>query len=73
MIVCLCEGISDKEVRRCIVAGACSLRQIRKACGAGSGCGLCRPFLRQMIEIHGAIEKIKEPAISLANKGAKLG
>ena len=71
MIVCLCEGISDKEVRRCIDAGACTLRQIKKACGAGSGCGLCRPFLRQMIGIHGALEKIKQPAIEIAKKPAQ--
>lgn len=68
MIVCLCEGISDKKVRQCIHAGACTLRQIKEACGAGSGCGLCRPFLRQMIEIHSTLEKIKQPAIETVKK-----
>jgi bacterioferritin-associated ferredoxin len=41
MIVCLCEGISDKKLRECIRSGATSIDAVSRACGAGTGCGTC--------------------------------
>jgi bacterioferritin-associated ferredoxin len=48
MIVCVCEAVSDREVRATRDAGAQSLEAIAEATGAGAGCGCC----------HGTIAKI---------------
>lgn len=45
MIVCLCHGVNDKEVERCVAEGAQSLDEIGEACGAGTCCGCCQPLL----------------------------
>lgn len=59
MIVCLCEGVSDKEVRMAIAEGASTLKAIGSVCGAGTGCRLCRPYLRQMLQFEKVLAKAK--------------
>lgn len=41
MYVCLCFGVTEKQVHAQIEAGACSPRQIASACKAGTDCGGC--------------------------------
>lgn len=48
MIVCVCHGISDKNVRSLIDEGAATVRDISARCGAGTDCGACVRDLRQM-------------------------
>ena len=52
MIVCLCKGVSDREIRRHIKGGCDSRRSIAKATGAGSDCGQCACDLSSMLEEH---------------------
>jgi bacterioferritin-associated ferredoxin len=49
MIVCLCRGISDREIKLLIRGGARSLEDLRSSCGAGSGCGSCHSQLRTLL------------------------
>jgi len=49
MLVCLCRGISDREVREVVARGATTLREVGKACGAGIDCGSCRDLIRTLI------------------------
>lgn len=49
MVVCLCQGVSDKRVRACIAAGARTRQQVTAACGAGDGCGSCHRTIKTMI------------------------
>jgi bacterioferritin-associated ferredoxin len=49
MVVCLCQGVSDKSVQRAIDRGACSRRQVTEACGAGGVCGGCHSEIAEMI------------------------
>lgn len=42
MLVCLCSGTSDTQIRAAVRAGAANRRQVARACpGAGQGCGSC--------------------------------
>lgn len=50
MIVCHCLGVSDREVRRCVRAGADTPGRIARACGAASACGGCRLAVREVLE-----------------------
>jgi bacterioferritin-associated ferredoxin len=50
MIVCLCHVVTDRAVRASIDGGARTVVEVERACGAGAGCGMCRPALAQMIE-----------------------
>ncbi len=48
MIVCLCKGISDRRLREEARRGHRTVAQVRRSCGACTGCGAC---VRQVAEI----------------------
>jgi bacterioferritin-associated ferredoxin len=50
MIVCLCEGVSDRKVRRAIERGARSIDDVTAACRAGAGCGGCHRTIADMLD-----------------------
>ncbi len=52
MLVCHCHAVNDRMIRQCVSDGARSEHEVRKACGAGSGCGGCRPVIDRLIELH---------------------
>ena len=52
MVVCLCQGVSEKQVREAIVNGATSRKKVTRACGAGAGCGGCHESIREIIREH---------------------
>lgn len=50
MIVCLCRGLSERELRRMVAAGAQSTEAISAACGAGADCGACLSMLDRLVD-----------------------
>ena len=54
MIVCHCHRVSDRQIRKCAQEGARTVSEVGRACGAGAGCGGCRP---EISEILGASER----------------
>jgi bacterioferritin-associated ferredoxin len=68
MILCHCKGVSDKSVRRAIQCGASSVRDVSRACGAGTGCGGCRPLIQELIrtEQHGTSRPVSAAIGDLA-------
>lgn len=50
MIVCLCEGISCRVIRREIQEGSRSVSDLARRTGAGSQCGSCRVTLRALLD-----------------------
>ncbi|MBF6175931.1 (2Fe-2S)-binding protein [Nocardia blacklockiae] len=49
MYVCICNAVSEKDVHRCVAAGACSTRQVKLACGWKPGCGSCTSRLAEVV------------------------
>ena len=49
MYVCLCNGVSEKDVNEAIAAGASTVEEVGYCTGAGTRCGMCRPVLAAMI------------------------
>jgi bacterioferritin-associated ferredoxin len=41
MYVCVCHAVTEDVVREHMAAGACSAKEVRKACGMRPGCGSC--------------------------------
>jgi len=54
MVVCLCQGVSEKDVRESIAGGATTRKKVTRACGAGAGCGGCHESIREIIREHRA-------------------
>ena len=50
MYICICKGLSQKDIQDKIDNGDRSVRELGKSCGAGTDCGTCRFKLNQMIK-----------------------
>lgn len=49
MYVCLCEGVSDKDIRKAVEAGACSAAEVMRCTRAGTRCGSCRSEVAEIV------------------------
>jgi len=49
MIVCLCSGVSERQVETAVAKGAATVHDVTRACGAGSDCGACQHMLAALI------------------------
>lgn len=50
MILCLCRGVSDHTVETVISAGAHTVGEIERTCGAGGDCGACSGLIEALVE-----------------------
>ena len=50
MLVCHCNGVSDRKIRKAVRKGAGSIREVAQMSGAGACCGGCRPAVRDILE-----------------------
>ena len=57
MIVCLCEAVSDRKVKKLAKNGVDNLRDLARCCGAGSQCGTCHKDLHQILNKHRTLDK----------------
>ena len=48
-MVCLCEGVSERRVRRSIERGATTVEAVTADCRAGTCCGGCHPTIEAML------------------------
>ena len=52
MILCVCRGVSDREVVEAVRCGARSVDEVTKRCGgAGNACGTCRPLIAKYVAV----------------------
>jgi len=59
MIICLCEGVSDREITLAVKSGANTLEQIAQKCRAGINCGSCHEQIVKIIETSKDLEEQK--------------
>ena len=50
MYVCICNAVSDTDIREAVELGASDLDSIAESLGAGMGCGTCREFAKELID-----------------------
>lgn len=41
MYVCLCRGVTERALREAVAQGACSIPELARRLGLGTGCGRC--------------------------------
>jgi len=49
MYVCLCQGVTDGQIREAIYDGCCSYRDVRETLGVASQCGKCACLAKQVV------------------------
>jgi bacterioferritin-associated ferredoxin len=52
MYVCVCNAVTEDDVRGCMAGGACTPKEVRAACGMKPGCGSCTKRLYAMVSEH---------------------
>jgi bacterioferritin-associated ferredoxin len=58
LYLCLCNAITERQVRECARSGAASVDQLASQLGVGSGCGRCLECAVDLLrEIHGCAER----------------
>ncbi len=61
MYVCVCNALTDREVRAC--AGAVSVTDVYRRCGCAPRCGKCVPAVREILqELQGRAVPVGPPA-----------
>ena len=54
MYVCLCMGVSDKDIKKVVREGACSAAEVMRCTGAGTRCGSCVSEVVSLVEGAGS-------------------
>ena len=42
MYVCICNAVTDSDIRKAAESGVCNMGQLRQTTGCGSTCGCCK-------------------------------
>ena len=50
MYVCVCNGVTDRQIREVAEAGCRSVAELTMRTGAGAGCGSCLELAAQILE-----------------------
>jgi bacterioferritin-associated ferredoxin len=52
MIVCVCNNISDREIRQAVDLGLSSMAELRRDLGVATCCGKCASCARAVLNDH---------------------
>jgi bacterioferritin-associated ferredoxin len=59
MYVCVCNAVTEDDVRSCMASGLCAPKEVKAACGMKPGCGSCTKRLYALMsEIRTAGELV---------------
>lgn len=50
MYVCVCNGVTDREIRQVAAAGCKSMAELTMRTGCGAGCGCCVAMATGLLE-----------------------
>lgn len=50
MYVCMCEAVTDHEIRKAVEDGASSVAEVMACTRAGTRCGACRSEIAQIVD-----------------------
>lgn len=63
MYICICNKVTDKDIRTLVDNGICNIEEIRKITNAGNQCGKCTHTLKEVVI---EMKEEKELLISLS-------
>lgn len=52
MYVCICQGITDRQIRETLERGAESLCEVQLQVPVGACCGRCLPTAQEVVDEH---------------------
>ena len=67
MYVCLCNGVTDREIREVAAAGCRTLPELTMRTGCGATCGSCLDMAQQILDEANAARALDVPVLSPAD------
>lgn len=64
MYVCICKGITDRQIKEAVYDGSTSVKALRRNLGVSSQCGRCTELTQEIIE-----ETMAGGVVAAANSG----
>lgn len=52
MYVCICNGVTDHDIRQAAEAGCGSVAELTMRTGAGANCGSCLDIAGELLDAH---------------------
>lgn len=49
MYVCLCKGVTDRDIEQAVTHGCRSMRELKSELGVGAQCGRCTSHAREVL------------------------
>jgi len=49
MYVCICNALTDRDVRGVLAAGVRTTSEVYRRCGCSPQCGRCKPFIKSLM------------------------
>ena len=50
MYVCICNAVTDSDIRNAVIDGVRNMRQLRQSTGCGSKCGCCKEMAVEILQ-----------------------
>jgi len=63
MYVCICNAITDRQIRKAADSGVKDLWDLQRKLGVASGCGSCKEVASDILREHRERARIFEPVI----------
>jgi bacterioferritin-associated ferredoxin len=73
MIVCICKAVPESRIQEVIEAGARSVVDVGRACGAGTDCGTCAGSIEELITEQRLLNGALSPSAVLGRQPVALG
>lgn len=70
MYVCICNAVTDRQIRAKAREGCASLRELSRATGCSTTCGKCAPLARQIFIEEREKHAVKEAAVGVWSPSA---
>lgn len=66
MYVCLCNGVTENDIREAAAAGCRTMTELTMRTGAGANCGCCVEMATQVLEEANTVVALPLPVLSQA-------
>ncbi len=63
MYVCICNAVTDKQIRKAAAAGVKDLWGLQAELGVASGCGSCKETAADILRAHRESASVFEPVV----------
>jgi bacterioferritin-associated ferredoxin len=47
--ICICNGITDRDIRSCVQQGACCMADLQRELGVATQCGRCETHAKELL------------------------